>query len=184
MICCSCRFVSVLTCFFFFFHTSISHKWPINVWMIFNFQSVNGGVRMRTVCVHLYIFCWNMNVTRNPMQMLAVCVCVYLWVPVWMSACAFECWKVNNRFVFLSHTTIECKLTKCYRTLAHTHTSFAPISIFCWLCLPKPLHSNSHETVVSACVCMQAAAAVFSACVRSTLLVKRFKLHFINVTII
>lgn len=52
----------------------------------------------------------------NGMDLLA-CLCE------WVSDCvyAFECWKVYNRFVFVSHITIQCTTHWHKHVIAHWH---------------------------------------------------------------
>lgn len=121
------------------------------------------------------------------MQMLGyVSVCDNI-----LSECAFYCyvWAKERQTDWTPFNTRNAHK----HTHAHGHksTPFAPISIFVPLvvCLPKRLHSNSHEAIVfgtstRVCVSVRVFSAQCLTRVRSTLLVKQFKLYFINATTI
>lgn len=118
-------------CYFlsFFTHTSISHKWPINVLDDdFNFQTVNAEVRMRTVCVSfVYIPIETNERDKNSMQMLAVCPCAITFCQSVHSIVMCER-KKDKPIEHLSTLATHSHT----RTHPHGHesTPFAPISIF------------------------------------------------------
>lgn len=167
--------------YFYYFlssHTSISHKWPMNVWTSINFQSVNGEVRMRTVCMCICVYSFEtIERDMNSMQMSRLCQCAITLcqsVVCIQLLCAKE--RQNDSTPFNTETHTHSLARTHTHTQARKSIPLAPVSIF--FCVGLCVYRNRctailmrHHRLVLECVCA-CGGIQYLTCVRSTLLVK------------